>query len=187
MEKEKLIERLLFVMGKKDVLVLAELFAEMEDGITILFELCESDNEALSFHAAWVLENVLTSNPDLFALSVPKIISLIPITTNPSTKRHFSKLLNHAMEDCTKNRLPKDVCQLFKRMDMEPVVETCFEWLTDKNTKPAVKAHCMDILLYLSKRYEWIAEELPYVIELQIIDGTPGIVNKGRKVLELLK
>ena len=182
-----LIERLNFAMGKNDCLALAAQFSSMESGITILFELCQSENTTLSFRAAWILENVLSTSPELFSISLSKIIELLPIITNPSTKRHFSKLLNHAMEDCTKNRLPKDACQLLKKMDMEPIVETCFEWLIDKNTKPAVKAHCMDILLYLSKRYEWIAEELPYVIKLQIIEGTPGIVNKGKKVLEILR
>lgn len=187
MEKERLIERLQFAMGKKNCLALAELFAEMEDGISILFDLCQSDNERLSFHAAWVLENTLISNPDAFSLCLSKIIELIPSIKSPSVQRHFSKLLNHAMADCTKNRLPKDACQLFKKMDMEPIVETCFEWLTDRNTKPAVKAHCMDILLYLSQRYDWIAEELPYVLEVQLLDATPGIVNKGKKVLEILR
>lgn len=187
MEKERLIERLQFIMGKKEVLALAELFTQMEDGISNLFDLSQSDNEKLSFHAAWVLENVLTSNPDLFSLCLSRIIELIPTIKNPSAQRHFSKLLNHAMLDCNQNRLPKDACHLLQKIDMEPIVETCFEWLIDKNTKPAVKAHCMDILLYLSKRYEWIAEELPYVIELQIIDATPGVVNKGQKVLEVLR
>ncbi len=187
MEKERLIERLQYVMEKKDVLALAEQFAVMEDGITILFELCQSSNEMLSFHAAWVLENVLTSNPDLLSLSLSNIIELLPKVKNPSLQRHFCKLLNHAMQDCSNNRLPKDACNLLKQMDMEPIVECCFEWLTDQNAKPAVKAHCMDILLYLSKRYEWIAEELPYVIEHQIIDGTPGVVNKGKKVIEMIR
>lgn len=187
MEKERFIERLKFLMGKKDCLILAEFFAQLEDGISILFELCQSDNEQLSFHAAWVLENALTSNPDLFSINLSKIVELIPTIKSPSTQRHFSKLLNHAMQDCLNNRLPKDACQLLKKMDMEPIVETCFELLMDKNTKPAVKAHCMDILLYLSKRYEWISEELPYVVELQIIDATPGIINKGKKVLEIMR
>lgn len=187
MEKEMLIERLQFAMVKKDVLALAELFARMENGVEILFELCQSDNEKLSFHAAWVLENVLTSNPNIFCLSLSKIIELIPTVKNPSSQRHFSKLLNLAMQGCSKNLFPRDACQLFKEMDMEPIVESCIEWLTDKNTKPAVKAHCMDILFYLSRRYEWIGEELPYVIELQLIEGTPGIINKGKKVLEILR
>lgn len=187
MEKDRLIERLNYIMGKKDCLALAEQFVCMEDGIVILFELCQSRSEKLSFHAAWVLEHVLTSNPVIFSLSLSKIIELIPIIKNPSTQRHFSKLLNIAMSECSKNKLPKDACQLLKKIDMEPIIETCFEWLIDKNTKPAVKAHCMDILLYLSRRYEWIAEELPYVIELQIIDASPGIKNKGEKTLTAIR
>lgn len=187
MEKDRLIERLNYTMLKKDCLALAGQFVCMEDGITILFELCQSDNETLSFHAAWVLEHALTSNPDIFCLSISKIVELIPTIKNSSTKRHFSKLLKLALDACAKNRFPKDACQLLKKTDMEPIVETCFEWLIDKSSKPAVKAHCMDILLFLSKRYEWIAEELPYVIERQLIDATPGIENKGRKTLEVMR
>lgn len=182
-----LIERLNFVMGKKDVLALAEVFSEMDDGTEILFHLCNSDNEKLAFHAAWVLENVLTSNPDLFAICLSIIIEQIPTIKSPSLQRHFSKLLNLAMEACSNNRLPKDACQLLYRIDMEPVVESCFEWLMNPEVKPAVKAHCMDILLFLTKRYDWIAEELPHVIELQMIDATPGIINKGAKTIESLR
>jgi hypothetical protein len=187
MEKDRLIERLNYVMGKKDVLALAEIFADMENGISILFDLCQSENEKLSFHSAWVLENALISNPELFSLSLSKIVELLPTIKSPSLQRHFSKLLNRAMEDCSKNRLPKDVCHLLKKMEMEPIVETCFEWLMTPNVKPAVKAHCLDILVYLSNRYDWITDELPHIIELLMIDGTPGITSKGRKVLYALR
>jgi len=187
MEKEKLIERLNFVMCKKDVLALAELFTVMDDGVTILFELCQSENEKLSFHSAWVLENVLTSNPDLFGLCLSNIIEAIPKIKNSSLQRHFCKLLSIAMQYCQENILSNDACNLLKKADMEPIVEVCFEWLMDFTTKPAVKAHCMDILLYLSNRYEWIADELPHVIELQMIDASPGIKSKGTKVIERLR
>lgn len=187
MEKERLIERMHFVMCKKDVLALAELFAVMEGGVTILFELCQSENEKLSFHSAWVLENVLTSNPDLFGLCLSNIIETIPKIKNSSLQRHFCKLLSIAMQYCQENILSNDACNLLKKADMEPIVEVCFEWLMDFTTKPAVKAHCMDILLYLSNCYEWIADELPHVIELQMIDASPGIKSKGTKVIERLR
>lgn len=182
-----LIERLNFTMAKKDVLALAEIFSKMSDGISVLFEICQLDDEKISFHAAWVLENVLISNPDLFSLNLSKIIEITPTLKKPSLKRHFCKMLNHAMEDCSKNRLPRDVCQLFKKLDMEPIVESCFEWMMDPAIKPAVKVHCMDILGHLSKRYDWIADELPHVITLQMLDGTPGLINKGHKVLETIR
>jgi len=187
MEKERLIERLNFAMGKKSVLALAEVFAEMDNGVSILFDLCQSENEMLSFHAAWVLENVLTANPELYGLSLSRIIESVPTIKSPSLQRHFCKLLSIAMDECNNNRLPKDACQLLKKLDMEPVIESCFEWLLDPITKPSVKVHCMDILLYLSKRYEWVADELPYVIELQMLDATPGVKNKGAKVLEKIR
>ena len=187
MEKDRLIERLNFVMCKKDVLALAELFSAMEDGVTILFELSQSENEKLSFHSAWVLENVLTSNPDLFGLCLSNIIETIPTIKSSSLQRHFCKLLSIAMQYCKEKKLPEDSCKLFKKADMEPIVEVCFEWLMDSTAKPAVKAHCIDILLHLSNRYDWITDELPHVLELQMIDASPGIKSKGTKVLGALR
>jgi hypothetical protein len=187
MEKDKLIERLNFTLIKKDVIFLAVIFAKMDDGVSILFKLCESDNEVLSFHSAWVLENVLTSNPELFAKSLSRIVEITPTIKHPSLKRHFCKLLNLAMEDCRNGLFPKDTCHLFDKLDMEPVVESCFEWLMDPAIRPAVKVHCMDILVHLSNRYDWIKDELPHVVELQMIDGSPGLKNKGGKIIEALK
>ncbi len=187
MEKERLIERLNYVMGKKEVLTLAEIFTEMEDGISILWNLCQCSNEKLSFHSAWVLENVLIPNPELFSLNFSKIIELLPTTKSPSLQRHLCKLLSYAMENCSRNKLPNDACLLFKEMNMEPIVEVCFEWLLNPLVKPSVKAYCMDILFHLSKRYDWITNELPHIIELQMIDGTPGVKAKGNIVIKRLK
>ena len=182
-----LIERLKFTMMKKDVLALADHFSGIENGVSTLFELCQSEDEKLSFHSAWILENVLASNNSLFALCLLDIIEKLPSIEKPSTQRHFSKLLNMAMDACVNKKLSKDACNLLKKVDMEPIIESCFEWLMDKKTKPAVKAHCMDILYFLSERYSWIKDELPHVIELQMIDASPGIKNKGLKTLEKLR
>ncbi len=187
MEKDRLIERLNYAMRKKEVLALADQFSEIEDGISTLFALCQSDNEMLSFHSAWVLENVLTRNPELFSQCLSRIIIVLPDIKSPSLQRHFCKLINIAMEFCNQDKLPKDTCKLFLQADLEPVVEVCFEWLMNPVMKPAVKVHCLDILLYLSGRYDWIKDELPHVIELMMIDGTPGIRNKGQKTLTKIR
>ena len=174
-------------MGKKEVLALADYFSKTEDGVNILFDLCLAEEEKLSFHAAWVLENVITSNPDLFGQYLPKIIDTLPTLKSQPLQRHFCKLINLAMQFCSKNELQDETCLLFETKDMESIIEMCFEWLMDPAQKPAVKAHCMDILLYLSRGHKWIADELPYVIEVQLINGTPGIISKGKNVLMKLR
>jgi hypothetical protein len=70
---------------------------------------------------------------------------------------------------------------------MEPVVEKCFELLMEPTTKAAVKVHCMDILAHLSLRYHWVADELPHVIELQMLTSTPALAARGRKVIEVMR
>jgi hypothetical protein len=74
----------------------------------------------------------------------------------------------------------------FWRLNLEPLEEICFFWLVDSETKPAVKAHSMDILTILSTRQKWISDELPNIIESQMRIGSPAIIAKGKEVLKSL-
>jgi hypothetical protein len=173
--------------GEKRCSGLAQYFACVDDGLATLFDLCEGPNDRVSFRAAWVLEHILLQNPHLHALCLSRITAMMPAITRSSSRRHFSKLLKVAFNECARKRFPRDGCRLLERTDMEPIVECCFEWLMDNGTKPAVKVHCMDILTALSARYGWIADELPHVVEMQLLDASPGLRNKALHVLETLR
>lgn len=45
-------------------------------------------------------------------------------------------------------------------VNLEPVVEICFDWLIDPEVAIVVKAFCCEILFNLRNRYDWLTDEL---------------------------
>jgi hypothetical protein len=186
-DRIKLIERLQFTMKKKDVLQLAESFSLSGFEIEEIISLTSHSNQTLGFHSAWVLENMLLPMPEALDYYLLVIIEQLPHTTNPSVKRHFAKLVSFGINRIVKRQTAKVFEKEFWQTNLEPLEEVCFKWLVEENTKPAVKAHCMDILFLLSYRQKWIAEELPHIIENQMEMGPPSIRAKGKEILKSIK
>lgn len=185
--KKQFLERLNFSMTKKEVISLAHLFVHEKLDIEELISLsCCTDNST-AFHSAWVLENIFISKPDALDYYLLKIIELLPNVKSDSVKRHFSKLIAIGI----RRVVEKQVSKVFERelwsSDLEPLEEVCFRWFVEYTTKPAVKANCLDILYFLSKRERWIAEELPQIIQNQMAFGTPSLKAKGKNILKLLR
>lgn len=183
MDETKIIERLRYSLRKDDVLNLAEIFLNQTNGVEILVEFTSNSDSVLAFHAAWVLEHVLIDNPKLLNKWFIPVVSRIPKTINTSVQRHFAKITKCSLESGITNDLISS--QKFGN-EIESLIETCFEWLLNEKTPIAVKAHCMDILMHFAPNNPWIKEELPHVIRLNMIDASPGIESKSKKLLEQL-
>jgi hypothetical protein len=185
--KNQLLERLKFSMTKKEVLRLAQAFAEQRVDIEELINLACSSDSSVAFHTAWVLENILFSNPQALDYYLINLIKLFPVAESTSVRRHFGKMVAYGI----RRVVNKDTLKIYERelwmANLEPLEETCFKWFVEEDTKPAVKAHCLEILYLLSTREKWIAEELPHIIENQMQYGSPGLKAKGRAILKLLK
>lgn len=186
LEKDKLIERLRYSMTKKEVIQLANSFSDYGVDPEELLQLTLNNNFSIGFHSAWVLENMLLPFPEALDYYLPIVIEKIPVAKNPSVQRHLTKLASLGISRIIKRKTQRIFEKEFWQINLEPMEECCFKWLVDENTKPAVKVHCMDILFYLSFRQKWIAEELPYIIENQIILGTPALKAKGKEIIKLL-
>jgi len=70
--------------------------------------------------------------------------------------------------------------------DLEPLVETCFDWMINPKVAVAVKVFCCETLFNLRNRYDWIADELAREIEFLMLNGSPGIQSKGKRILKAL-
>lgn len=185
--KSKLFERLKYTLKKDDVVQLAESFMKIGVDPSELLTITSSNDTATAFHSAWVLENMLLPNPLALDYYLPDIVELIPSISNESVKRHLAKLTALGIDRIIKRKSSKVFEKKFWTINLEPLEEACFKWLVDEKTKPAIKAHCMDILYSLATRQKWIADELPHIIENQMTYGSPGIRSKGKTVLKLLR
>ena len=76
--------------------------------------------------------------------------------------------------------------QKLATIDMESVVEKCFDWLIDPKVKVAVKVFAADVLFNLHNRYDWINEELANHVQFMMRNGSPAIQSRGRKLLKSL-
>jgi hypothetical protein len=76
----------------------------------------------------------------------------------------------------------------FKTRDFnfEPIIDTTFEWLINPKTPIAVKVNCIEILVNLRSKSDWIEEELRAQIEFLLKDGGPAVQSRARKMLEVL-
>lgn len=64
------------------------------------------------------------------------------------------------------------------------LLEKCFEYLLQAKETAAVKAFSMTILHRLTKQYPELKPELKLVIEDTLQNATPGVMNRGKKILK---
>ena len=163
-------------MTKAAVLRLGDLVCRGHYPVRDLLELTFHQKYELAFRASWTLEQVVAGCFDVFSPSLEDFLARYPLQTNTSCRRHYAKIL---------------VC-LFERgavgdYDPEPVTEATFDWLIDPETPVAVKVHCIEALLHLSKELDWVGPELKAQTEFLMEQGSPGMRSRGRKILARLR
>jgi hypothetical protein len=67
------------------------------------------------------------------------------------------------------------------------ITDICFGYLASADEPIAIKAFSMRVLLNTARRYPEIKNELVLLIEDQLPNGSPGIVNRGKKILKQLE
>ncbi|RFZ94063.1 hypothetical protein D0C36_00435 [Mucilaginibacter conchicola] len=151
--------------------------------INQLIDLTFHKDEQTGFRAAWLLDTTLHAEPERYADDLPYFITRMADVTYPSCQRHYTRVLL----SFTDKKAPDAIRKQIAALDMEPVVEKCFDWLIDPKVKVAVKAFAAEILYNLSPRYDWIKDELVNQLHFMMRDGTAAIQVRGRKLLSLIQ
>jgi len=86
----------------------------------------------------------------------------------------------------TGKKAPAIIRDKLQQLDLEPIVEQCFDWMIDPKVKIAVKVFASEALFNLRSRYPWIQEELANQLKFLMRNGTAAIQSRGRKLLELI-
>lgn len=180
--KDALLQKLREPRSKRwiDGLVL-ELLKE-EFNIVDLLDLTTYPEKQLAFRSAWLLDAVVTNCVSRFVEHIDHFITYAGKITNPSCQRHYARIYMYF----TSATADEHVKQKITETNIEPVIEQCFDWLINPKVKVAVKASSSEVLFNLIDREPWIAEELHNRLRLLMINGSPAIKARGRRLLSKL-
>jgi hypothetical protein len=180
--KEELLWHISETIGKSKVLKLTDILHNRQFNIHDLIEITFFKEREIAFRAAWILENLILTYPLRFVNDIEYILSLFPKVKNKSCQRHYTKIIMYL----TGPRIDKQIKQKIDSVDMEAIIECCFDLLIEPKTPVAVKAFASEILFNLRCRYIWISEVLAEQLKIMIPGAKPGIQAKGRRLLSYL-
>jgi hypothetical protein len=177
-----LLKQISGTIGKLKVLELTRILKERQFALRDLIDLTFYPDKNIAFRAAWILENVFLQNPALYEPDLEYLVSRIKYVKNDSCKRHYAKIMMHI----TGKKAPATIQQKLNELDLEPVVEQCFDWMIDPKVLVAVKVFAGEALFNMRHRYPWITEELANQINFLMRNGTAAMQSRGKKLLSQL-
>ena len=183
MEIEALRKQIGATLTKTKVLKLTEIAKRKDLNVQNLIHLTFDANPKIGFRAAWILENILLNNPSLVLEKLDELLLRFPQISNPGCQRHYAKILMHFTSPKTNPAIKTKI----ETVNLEPIVETCFDWLIDPKVAIAVKCFCCEVLFNLIKNYDWIANELSTQVKFLMKDGSAAMQSKGKKILKELQ
>ena len=129
--REELIKQLSGTMGKTKVLELSRILKEQRFALRDLIDLTFNADRDIAFRAAWILENVFLQEPSRYEANLDYLVSRIKEVKHASCQRHYAKIMMHI----TGKKAPESIQQKLRQIDLEPVVEQCFDWMIDPSIK----------------------------------------------------
>lgn len=179
MTQAELIIQLTETFGKTKVNKLKIILNEQRFALHDLIDLTFHPDKTIAFRSAWLLENVILSNPVACLNEIDYLLTQFTKVNHPSCKRHYAKIVMYITSPKT-HPLIKEYLQ---DRNLEPVVEQCFDWLIDPKILIAVKVFAAETLYNLIHRYKWISEELKDQLSFLMNNGSAAIQSRGKKLL----
>jgi hypothetical protein len=180
--RDELIKEISGTIGKTKVLALSRIVKEQHFSIRDLAEITFHQDKDIAFRAAWILENVFLNDPEAYEKELEYILLRIKEVTHKSCQRHYAKIVMHI----TAVNVSPFISDRLNSINLEQVVEQCFDWMIDPKVKIAVKVFSSEALFNLKDRYPWIKEELAGQLKFLMRNGSPGIQSRGIKLLAKL-
>lgn len=126
-----------------------------------------------SWRAAYMADKIHEKQPSLIKPYLVPMIEKLKYEKNSGKKRHFLKL--------TSMHKTPDEYDSF-------LIDYCLNALTSDKEPPAVRVHAMQVLFNISEKLPDLKAELADVIENEMeYHPTPGILSRGRKLLQKLR
>jgi len=161
------------------VLELTRILNEQQFAIRDLVDITFHADRAIAFHAARILENLFLQNQEKCVDDLEYILMRIKEIEHESCQRHYAKIAMYV----TGKKAPKVIREKVQSLDMEPVVEQCFDWMIDPKVKIAVKCFAAETIFNLRGSYHWVKEELANQLHFLMRNGTAAIQSRGKRLL----
>lgn len=126
------------------------------------------DEYRVSQRAAHAVSHCVDQHPILLKPYINQMVENLKADPKVAIRRNTVRLLQ-------KQEIPEESQGL--------LLDKCLEYLTSAKETTAVKAFSMTIAHNLTKMYPELKPELKIVIEDLIQHATPGVINRGKKVL----
>jgi len=139
----------------------SQLFAE-------LMQLFFHEEYRVSQRAAHAVSHCVDTYPNLLKPFIGPIIKNLQTNPEVAIKRNTVRLLQ-------KQNIPEEYQGV--------LLDKCFKYLTSPKETTAVKAFSMTIAHNLTRLYPELKNELKIVIQDLIKHATPGVVNRGKKII----
>ena len=139
-----------------------------------------TDDDKLKFHIAWVLQKLFIKDNRLLEDLFVDILELIPTLQHIGQKRTLIKIIVVYLEQVVKGKNIVISNEYFRNYDWEPIIESLFDSLIERDIPPGLKVLCGYGLAYLSFRYEWIKDELMYQMQSQL--DSQAMIAGNKKV-----
>lgn len=136
--------------------------------IPLLVDLTRDSDTKIAWRAAYLLDKIHDSEPKIVQPYLKNIIQIAENTGNPSIRRHYLRILTHY-------DLSNKVSGVF--------IDLCFRWLHEEKVKTAVKAHAMQLLYNLTKKYPELIPELKASLKKLPANSSAGVQNRANKLL----
>jgi hypothetical protein len=181
-DQDELLKHISETIGKTKVLKLTDILYNRMFDVKGVIRLTFYPEKEIAFRAAWILENLVLTKPLRFIDDLDYLVAQFFKIKNKSCQRHYAKVLMHL----TGPKMDKAVKAKIDSMDMEPVVERCFDLIISPKSPVAVKVFSCQVLFNLRTRYNWISEILIEQIRILMNGGKPAMQSKGRALLSYL-
>ncbi|MHC1774211.1 MAG: hypothetical protein AB9834_02240 [Lentimicrobium sp.] len=136
-----------------------------------LWKIVLLNQDPLSRRAVWAADYCAEINPDFIRDKIEELSAKVPCFKSDGLKRHALRMLS-------RSPLPDE--------NLGVLADACFNWLQSSSESVAVKMYSMVILHRVSDNIPEIRRELYDIIEIQLIEATPGFRNIGLKIMKKL-
>ena len=158
--------------SSREVYVWREMVLRDDQLFSRVYRLIDYSDPSVAWHAAWVIDLAAEDHPGKLKPYVNDLIDRLPGLSSSSLKRHFTRML--LRQQIPEEKLGRMIDVLFGLIKPSQAI--------------AVRANAIQLLYQIARKEPDLRSELIWVLETMLEEEqSPGIISKGRKVLESLR